>query len=304
MQNSTEPIPTFDIKDTYNLVEKGKTNFSEDEKNEFLFIRSRCGVAVEQPHKSNFYSLSIALSGRCTQMINDHQSILSPGSLLYTTPKDVTASIECGPQLEIRQLLFTKPFLLSSNLPPEALDELLWVEPGQPPLFELDKRAFAQTTQLFEKIAEEASLSKAYHKHILRNGIIELLYRMNRLEKPCLKKEKNSGSRSNRLFNEFKDMVEEQYQEKKKVKEYAEMLHVTPKHLSEIVKKESGQTALEHIHRFILREAKNQLTHTNKSAKKIAYNLGYNTPSQFGRFFKRKTGRSPIQFRKNRKTAH
>lgn len=304
MQNSTEPIPTLDIKDTFDLVDEESANFSEAEKNEFLFIKSRRGVTIEQPHKSNFYSLSIALSGSCTQTINNHQSVLSPGTLLYTTPTDVTASTECSPQLEIRQLLFTKSFLLSSNLPPEALEELLWVDPDRPPLFKLDKQAFAKTKQLFEKIAEEASLSKTYHKHILRNGIIELLYRMNRLEKSCLKKEKKSGSQSNRLFNEFKDMVEEQYKEKKKVKEYAEMLHVTPKHLSEVIKKESGQTALEYIHGCILRQAKNQLTHTDRSAKEIAYYLGFNTPSQFGRFFKRKIGQSPIQFRKSRKTEH
>jgi len=88
------------------------------------------------------------------------------------------------------------------------------------------------------------------------------------------------------------------------VSEYAELLHVTPKYLSEVVKEESSSTALEHIHEQVMREARNQLLHTHKSAKEIAYHLGFTTPSQFGRFFKRKTEQSPIQFRKSRRTEH
>jgi AraC-like DNA-binding protein len=304
MLNTREQIPRLEIKDIPTLLENQESHISEEHGYEFLSLKSKHGISTDQPHKSNYFGLSIVLSGYCTQLINDHETTLSTDALLFTSPDDVITPKHCANNLEIRQLMFTKSFLLSSDLSRKTLEKLLWVDPEKPPLFRLDKKAFNTTKQLFRNIAEEASLSKPYHKQILRNNIIELLYRMNRLNKPCLNKGNDTSPQKNRLFEEFSDLVDKQFKEKKKVHNYAKQLHVTPKHLSEVVKQESGCTALEYIHRRILREAKNLLTHTNRSAKEIAYDLGYNTPSQFGRFFKRKTGKSPIQFRNSRKTEH
>jgi AraC-like DNA-binding protein len=304
MLNKRENISRLKIEDTLTFFEDEETVASGENQNQFLFIKSKGGTHTEQPHKSNFYSISITLTGSGAEIVNDYRIELSPGSLLFTAPGDVIASKEASSKLEIRQLLFKRAFLLNSNLPSNVLEELLWVDPDKPPLFHLNERTFSKTKQLFDKIAEEASLSKAFHRQILQNGIIELLYRINRLDKPCLKKSNDTSSQKGRLFEEFSDLVDKEFKEKKKVHDYAKQLHITPKHLSEVVKQESGLTALEYIHRRILREAKKLLIHTTDPAKKVAYDLGFNTPSQFGRFFKRETELSPIQFRKNRKTAH
>ena len=304
MQNAQSHFSKLDIEDAVKLFADCGTLVSTGSKNEFLFIRSRAGLGNKQPHKSNYYSLAIVISGHCKQIINDHSVTLSSGSLLFTTPGDIKTSKKCSSNLEIRQQLFTKSFLQKARLPDDVLEELLWIDSDKPPVFQFEQEEFQKTEQLFEKIAAEASSSREYHKQILRNNIIELLYRINRLDKPCLKKGNETSSQKNRLFEEFSDLVSKQFKEKKKVHDYAQQLHVTPKHLSEVVKQESGHTALEYIHRRILHEAKNLLTHTNRSAKEIAYDLGFNTPSQFGRFFKRKTDKSPIQFRNSRKTEH
>jgi len=304
MISTEKSIPKVDIKDILGAIDSEEVCGTEENENEFLLIKSRNGISTQQPHTTNYYNLSIALKGNCKQEVNENEITLAPGYLFFASPRDITVTRKCSSDLKIQQILFTKRFLLEANISREALEELLWVDPGKPPLFQLDNDAFRKVKQLFEKLAEEASLSRPYYKQILRNGIIELLFRINRLEKSCLKKGSQKTSQSNRLYKEFKDLIDEHFIERKKVSDYAELLHVTPKYLSEVVKEESSTTALEHIHERIMREARNQLIYTDKSAKEIAYHLGFNTPSQFGRFFKRRAGQSPIQFRKSRKTEH
>ena len=304
MQNTQPYFSQLDIKDAVTLLGDSETLASPESNSEFLFVTSRSELGTAQPHKLNYFGLAIAGSGRCTQIVNDHKVTLSPGTLLFTSPGDIISSQNCSSNLEIRQLLFTKSFLHNIAVPNHVLENLLWIDSSKPPIFQFDQDAFQKTKQLFEKIAEEASSSRAYHKQILRNGIVELLYRLNRKDKTCLKQSSQAKSQTNRLYQEFTRLVQDHFKSKKKVNDYAELLHVTPKYLSEVVKQESGRTALKYIHQHILQEAKNQLIHTNDSAKRIAYNLGYNTPSQFGRFFKRETDQSPIQFRNSRKTAH
>lgn len=304
MIDQREPLTTHTIEDITEQIEQEYFYSQEAKKNEFLLVKNRSSDFTDYPRKVAYYSLSISLQGRCTKYINGQQTKLSAGSLLYITPQHVTATKNCSPDFKINQLFFTRDFLEESFFPNKVLDELLWIDPNKPPLFKLQQSHFRKAQNLFKKLEEEAKSTQPYYKQILQNGIVEMLYQMNRLDNSCLKKGNEKSTQTNRLFKEFKDLVDKHYKEIKHVSEYANLLHVTPKHLSETVKKESGSTALQHIHQRIIREAKNLLTYTDKSAKEIAYRLGFKTPSHFGRFFKRRVDSSPIQYRKSRKTEH
>ena len=91
--------------------------------------------------------------------------------------------------------------------------------------------------------------------------------------------------------------MEEHFIQYHKVNEYAELLNVTPNHLSETIKKITGKTAGEVIHQRLILEAKRRLLHSSISAKELAYALNFNDPSYFSRFFKANTDLSPEGFR-------
>ena len=92
--------------------------------------------------------------------------------------------------------------------------------------------------------------------------------------------------------------VEEKFLTLHKVNDYADLLAVTPNHLNDTTKKVTGKTALELIQDRLLLEAKRLLLHTEQTAKEISYQLGYNDPSYFTRFFKAQTERTPDDFRR------
>lgn len=77
----------------------------------------------------------------------------------------------------------------------------------------------------------------------------------------------------------------------------ASQLNLSPRYLSDLLKQETGKTALELIHLYIISEAKNMLTAGEKSISEIAFQLGFDNPPYFSRLFKKEVGVSPKEFK-------
>ena len=82
------------------------------------------------------------------------------------------------------------------------------------------------------------------------------------------------------------------------VQQLATQLHVSPRYLSDLLKQETGKTAIELIHIGLINEAKNRLKQDELSISEIAYTLGFDNPSYFSRLFKKEVGLSPLGFKK------
>lgn len=77
----------------------------------------------------------------------------------------------------------------------------------------------------------------------------------------------------------------------------AEQCHLSPSYLSDILTKETGKPAKDHINDFLIDKAKHLLLSSSDSISGIAYSLGFNYPHYFGRLFKQKTGHTPQEYR-------
>lgn len=81
------------------------------------------------------------------------------------------------------------------------------------------------------------------------------------------------------------------------VKYLASELSLSPRYLSDLLKQETGKTALEHIHIALVMEAKNLLMSTDKTVAETAYELGFKNPPYFSRLFKKEVGVTPTEYR-------
>jgi AraC-like DNA-binding protein len=81
----------------------------------------------------------------------------------------------------------------------------------------------------------------------------------------------------------------------------ASQLHLSSKYLSDLLKQETGKTALELIHFYVISEAKNKLVGGEQSIAEIAYQLGFENPPYFSRLFKKEVGFSPKEFKNHLK---
>lgn len=77
----------------------------------------------------------------------------------------------------------------------------------------------------------------------------------------------------------------------------AEKLFLSPNYLGDLLKKETGKSALEHIQLKLIDVAKEKIYDSSKSISEIAYELGFKYPQHFTRMFKKNTGLSPNEYR-------
>ncbi|RKF18159.1 AraC family transcriptional regulator [Alginatibacterium sediminis] len=111
-----------------------------------------------------------------------------------------------------------------------------------------------------------------------------------------------------RRFNQFLDSYyqgEKPFEQGIPTVQYCgKEIGLSPYYLSDLLKKETGKTALEHIHLFLVERAKSQILDTSDSITQIAYELGFEYPQHFSKLFKAKTGISPRQFRNDPTAIH
>ena len=108
----------------------------------------------------------------------------------------------------------------------------------------------------------------------------------------------NMVSKFNEALNSYFDKGGLQKKGLPSVKQLATNLNISSGYLSDLLKQETGKTALELIHLFLVLEAKNLLKGTDGNIAEVAYRLGFENLPYFSRLFKREVGLSPVQYRK------
>lgn len=100
------------------------------------------------------------------------------------------------------------------------------------------------------------------------------------------------------LVRRFYVLVDQNFREKKQVQDYADLLHRSPKTLTNLFASYDLPSPLRVIRERVEAEAKRLLVHTSKSAKEIGELLGFEDQATFSRFFKKMTGESIFDYRK------
>jgi AraC-like DNA-binding protein len=100
------------------------------------------------------------------------------------------------------------------------------------------------------------------------------------------------------IIRKFNLLVETNFKEKHKVVDYAELLHITPKSLSNLFLKYHSKSPLKVISERICLEGERLLCFSTKNMNEISETLGFTEASHFSKFFKKHTGLSPIAFRR------
>jgi AraC family transcriptional regulator, transcriptional activator of pobA len=141
-----------------------------------------------------------------------------------------------------------------------------------------------------------------------RLGIIEarlalVFIALHRMQAMRSQSERGPGDRALHHAMRFRQLVDRDFRGHKPIEAYARKLGITSTHLNRICGQHLGGTALGIIHQRIILEAKRYLTFTSLSVKEVAIALAYDDPSYFTRFFKRKSGISPIGFRASQRNS-
>lgn len=105
------------------------------------------------------------------------------------------------------------------------------------------------------------------------------------------------GSQDYLTYRKFLELLSSFYKSRHEVSDYAEMLGMTSRRLSDLTKRCSGKNAKDLINGQLVAEGKRSLQFSANSVKEIAYDLSFSTPEQFSHFFKKNTDYSPLDYR-------
>ena len=148
---------------------------------------------------------------------------------------------------------------------------------------------------IIESLIDEFQQNEAAQYDMLQSYLKQFIINSVRIKKENHTLKEDSDTR---LFKDFSLLVEQNFKTMHTVTEYAKRLGLSPKSITKHFQKLSKKTPSNFIKTRILLEAKRLLIYTDKNVKEIAFELGYNDPAYFSRFFTKAIAKSPLQFKK------
>ncbi len=302
----SKELPLFTIQQTINTYKYlfqpdpdfGMDFYADDfEAKDIVLLDDTKAGSQGIPIHFSYYALFLRLEGETTRTINQFSYVIKPQSIQLVNPGSIYSFKDITVASRTYVLLFDKAFIEEDNLSLGILDSILDFHRMCQRDVILDVTLYAEVIHIYEQLSSELRAKRDDYKTISKMLINQLLY--------MLKREKTSSglrqdhTRAEQLCSEFLILIEENYHHKRSVQEYAFLLGITPKHLSETVQATLHHTALSYIHVRIIKEVQYLLCFSKMPIKQIAYALNFDTLSQFGRFFKRNEGISPKEYRLN-----
>jgi len=249
------------------------------------------------PIKTQYYRVALVRAGSAKIDIGIETYQPVRDCIIFGFPGQVFSLYDKSDDFLVYYMLFNEDFMADS-LPMKATREPypFFTYTGVQ-VFPLDSDVAGEIETLILKINGEIKSRLNDTGRMIRLYLLLILALANRnYESLHLAKEETAVS-GNALFRRFVKLVSQHFLTLRKVSEYANLLNISADHLNRTIKSQSEKTAGELIDAMILTEAKAYLLHTELSNAEIAYRLDFADPSHFNKFFKKKTSRTPLQFR-------
>ena len=143
---------------------------------------------------------------------------------------------------------------------------------------------------------------KPYRRKTIQNLLQSIISDIQYIKDIADESEKHDqSSRTQDVFMQFKRLVHKYCFSERSIPFYASQLHVTPHHLSAIIRKASGHSVMYWINRATIQEAKLLLKTNDALGYEIADQLHFSSASAFSKFFKRETGMTPKMYQEDMK---
>jgi len=223
------------------------------------------------------------------------------GVLSFTAPNQVQyldlQNMECGSGY---LLIFHPDFLLNHSLA-SAINSYGFFSYSVNEALHLSAEEEEDLITILNKIDKECLHIDKHTQEIILSQIELLLNYSNRFYERQFITRKNNN---NQLLVKFERIVDEYFNTSNKAQQglltvqyLAERMNLSPNYLSDLLRVHTGQNTQQHIHEKLIEKAKEKLSTTNLSISEIAYALGFEHAQSFSTLFKKKTNRSPLEFR-------
>lgn len=251
---------------------------------------------------TGFYGIIFKGNKHCNVKYGRNYYDYQEGTLIFFAPEQV---IEIEANIKEKPIgwgLFFHPDLIRQSNLGKTIQKYSFFDYDTSEALHLSEKEKQILSEIIDKIEIELNQNIDIHSQTLIVSNIELLlnYCTRFYDRQFITRtnfNKDFVSKLESVLKQYFDTETLKKQGLPSVKYCAEKLNLSPNYLSDLLKKETGKNTQEHIHYYLIEQAKNTLLNTNLTVSEIAYNLGFDYPQYFSKIFKKKTGYSPHEYR-------
>jgi AraC family transcriptional activator of pobA len=250
------------------------------------------------PHRHDFYTVYWIKKGKLLHTIDAVTHEVKKNTLFFIAPGQVH-NLQATEKIDGYMIAFRDAFMcLKDQGQVSGINSGLFFNSQFSSVIHLNDEQEKDIEAVVRLMMKELTLQEPEYEMAIHGLLRYFLVLASRIkgENVGISPEQHAAHNSS-VFLNFKNLIEEKYQQLKTVSDYAGLLHIKPVLLNEISKQLSGITAGEHIRNRVILEAQRYLYNTDLTAKEIAYKLGFDDPHYFSRFFKKYTNQSPSEFK-------
>lgn len=241
----------------------------------------------------------LGLKGRLSLSMNLIRYDVTENTLLTIIPHHIVQGYNISDDFEGYLVLFTPALAADINLWRSNLPFM--AEMRYNPLVNLQHKEcelFNHFCEFFYKIEGDDLIDSS--PEIRKSILTSLLYTLGALyRRQILHTATEKQSRANLIFRKFLSLLVNHYTQERSVAFYANELCITPKYLGTICREVSSKLATDIIASAVIMDAKAKLHNSDLTVQEISNSLNFPNASFFGRYFKRHTGFSPLQYRES-----
>lgn len=250
------------------------------------------------PFRKNFYFIALVSNAGKTKITYDNTNVTELNSFLVLQAPGLLYSFYRDNSANGYLLYFKKECF--SFFKPEFEKEFPFFDILHTNFFKLNQSKFREFAPYFEDVFSAYESNNDSQHKIASIKLLVLLYQLKDFTNAFQQWEEGFTTPQQILLRKFIQLVNNFYIEKRTIEDYAAMLNVTANYLSQSVKSASDKNALSYINERLLDEAKSIIQFTDLDIAEIAYQLNFSDPANFGKFFKKHTNQTPLEFRKSR----
>ncbi|RFZ91164.1 AraC family transcriptional regulator [Mucilaginibacter conchicola] len=265
---------------------------------QYLFVDTGCEpLYTDEPFRTETYSV-VWLRQGVMHLQADLTSTVITGPAVITLGPSVTRSFRRSDERPDMQLFFfTADFLLETLANIFYLDRYRFFEDNEGHVLQLHEQEAFRLASIFNLVSGVFGRMHPNEPQLMRSYGYLLIHEID-----AIHRSRSAGQQpdeGNLLFTRFRNLLTKEFWRHRTVGFYASNLNVTPKYLSEVIKKQSGKTAGEWINKAVMLEARVLLQNRTLSIARVSERLSFSDQSVFGKFFKTHQGLSPAEYRKS-----
>jgi len=246
------------------------------------------------PFRRSFYFMALMSGVGESRIVYDNMKELRMNSSLVFQAPGLLSSFYHTEHAYGYLIYFKLPSF--SFFKPDFEKQFPFFDVQQTNFFELPQEKYDEFSLAFEDIFDAYENADDKQHTVASLKILAVLYQLKGFTQLTQQRDRITKPESV-LLKQFFQLVSDNYIERRTVNEYAEMLSITSKYLSEYIKTATGQNALFHIHQRIVAEAKSLILYTDLDIAEICYQLNFSDPANFNKFFKKNAGVTPLEYR-------